>query len=93
MNRGTGVRPHAPLRPMWLCRACARPWPCAVSRLLLLDEYAGNRSDLCVRMSARFHESVTDLYRLNPYEAPDLSTMYQRFLAWVPPKNAQGRNP
>jgi len=69
---------------MWLCRACAYPWPCAVSRLLLADEYANDRPGLCVHLAGRFHDAVADLYQLNPYEAPELGILYRRFLAWVP---------
>lgn len=48
-NRATSpCRPHLPLRPLWLCRVCAAPWPCPVARLTLRQEYAHDRVGLSV---------------------------------------------
>ncbi|SCF37306.1 hypothetical protein GA0070216_111204 [Micromonospora matsumotoense] len=48
-----GGRPHLPLRPLWVCRACGGPWPCAEGRLLLRIEYDAHLVDLAVYLSGR----------------------------------------
>ncbi len=77
------VRPHSPMRPLWLCRVCAAPWPCSPARLTLGREYAGDRLALSVYMTGRLHDAVADLYRLNPNPGPDLTELFDRFLGWV----------
>ncbi|SDY10613.1 hypothetical protein SAMN05444365_101687 [Micromonospora pattaloongensis] len=76
--------PHTPLRPIWLCRACAAPWPCGSARLALTAEYADDPVGLCVYLCATLHEAVADLYRLNPDDGPDPRAVFERFLGWVP---------
>ncbi|TDB75240.1 hypothetical protein [Micromonospora sp. KC723] len=73
-----------PLRPIWLCRCCAAPWPCATARLTLVAEYAHDRVALSVYLCAMLHDAAEDLYRLNPHDGPDPATLFRRFLAWVP---------
>jgi hypothetical protein len=80
------VRAHIPSRPLWLCRVCACPWPCATARLTLKAEYADNHVALSIYLGSAMHEAVADLYRLNPDTAPDPATMFGRFLGWAPPR-------
>ncbi|NGM14703.1 hypothetical protein [Verrucosispora sioxanthis] len=77
-------RAHLPLRPLWLCRVCAAPWPCAAARLDLVAEYADDRIALSVYLCAVLHEAAADLYRLNPQDGPDPAALFARFLAWAP---------
>jgi hypothetical protein len=82
MNLPYVVRSHAPIRPIWICRACAGPWPCANARLSLKGEYENDRPGLSVYMATMLHEAVADLHRLNPSEL-DLTAMFTRFVAWT----------
>ncbi|MEU1888450.1 hypothetical protein [Micromonospora sp. WMMD987] len=77
-------RRHLPLRPLWLCRVCAGPWPCGTARLALVAEYAHDRAALHVHLCAVLHDAAADLYRLHPDTGPDPAALFTRFLAWVP---------
>ena len=77
------VRPHQALRPLWICRACGEPWPCATARLDLNREYAQDRIGLCVYLAAVLSSAMDDLYRLNPHDAPEPPALFQRFLGWA----------
>jgi hypothetical protein len=74
--------PHAPLRPLWICRSCAIPWPCAQARLLLKAEYWENRENLPAYMVAVLYEAVADLHRLDP-GGLDLAAVFTRFVGWT----------
>ncbi|RKN46498.1 hypothetical protein D7223_15805 [Micromonospora endolithica] len=76
--------PHLPLRPLWLCRACGRPWPCGTARLLLKVEYAEQRVELAIYLSGLYHEASHDLFRLNPDDGPTPRELFERFVAWGP---------
>ncbi len=76
--------PHLPLRPLWVCRACGGPWPCAEARLLLKIEYADRPVDLAVYLSGLYHEATHDLFRLNPHDGPTPRELFDRFVAWGP---------
>ncbi|MEU7585992.1 hypothetical protein AB0A95_06790 [Micromonospora sp. NPDC049230] len=82
----TPRRPHLALRPLWLCRVCAAPWPCPVARLTLRQEYAHDRVGLSVHLCAVLHEAATDRYRLNPHDGPDPAVLFTRFLGWARPR-------
>ncbi|MFC6019466.1 class I SAM-dependent methyltransferase [Plantactinospora solaniradicis] len=80
------ARPHEPQRPIWLCRACARPWPCPIARARLTIEYAADPVALHVYLGTVLQDAIDDLYRLNPQPGPDPAAMYARFLAWARPR-------
>ena len=82
----TPRRPHLPLRPLWLCRVCAGPWPCPVARLTLRQEYAHDRIALSIYLCTVLHDAAADLYRLNPQDGPDPAALYARFLGWAAPR-------
>ncbi|MBO4208850.1 hypothetical protein [Micromonospora echinofusca] len=82
--------PHSPLRPIWCCRACGHPWPCARARLHLTAEYADTLVTLSVYLCGLLHEAVGDLYRLNPADGPSPQAMFDRFLGWVPHRHRPG---
>ncbi|MDG4794295.1 hypothetical protein [Micromonospora sp. WMMD1082] len=84
------ARPHLPLRPLWLCRVCAAPWPCATARLTLVAEYADDRIALSIYLCAVLHEATADLYRLHPDDGPEPTALFARFLAWVPRRRPMG---
>ncbi|MEO3775556.1 hypothetical protein ABGB16_01640 [Micromonospora sp. B11E3] len=76
-------RPHQPIRPLWLCRTCAAPWPCATARLALLREYADDRVALLVYLGGQLHDAADELYRLNPHDGPEPRQLFDRFLGWA----------
>ncbi|GAB3818785.1 hypothetical protein [Micromonospora zhanjiangensis] len=82
MNLPPRLRTHVPLRPLWLCRNCGTPWPCAVARLSLKCEYWDRRADLPVLMAEVMHEAVTELIRINPVEL-DPTDVFIRFIGWT----------
>lgn len=73
---------HAPLRPLWICTACAHPWPCAPARIALLAEYAGDRRSLALDLADLLQEATADLTRICP-QPPDPAATYGRFLGWL----------
>ncbi|GIJ26583.1 hypothetical protein Vqi01_17450 [Micromonospora qiuiae] len=77
---------HLPLRPLWLCRACAAPWPCASARLTLLTDYRNDRITLSIYLAARLYDAVEDLYRLDPQNVPKPAALHDRFLGWAAPR-------
>lgn len=78
--------PHTPLRPLWLCRACAAPWPYAPARLSLLHEHADDRVALLVYLGGMLHDATGELHRLNPHDGPEPGQLYARFLGWAIPR-------
>ncbi|MEU8311678.1 hypothetical protein ACFYPF_03400 [Micromonospora sp. NPDC005223] len=77
---------HLPMRPLWLCRVCAAPWPCATARMLLRHEYRQDRVSLSVYMSSCLFDATGDLLALNPNPGPQPGELFDRFLAWTAPK-------
>ncbi|SCF46466.1 hypothetical protein [Micromonospora mirobrigensis] len=75
--------PHTPLRPLWLCRSCAAPWPCAPARLRLLQEYADDRVTLLVHLGGMLHDAAGELHRLHPDDGPTPTQLFTRFLGWA----------
>lgn len=82
MNLSYLLRLHAPLRPLWICRSCAGPWPCAVARLKLKAEFCEHRADLPVYMATVMHEAIVELSRLDPATL-DPADVFVRFIAWT----------
>ncbi|SCF02898.1 hypothetical protein GA0070558_12179 [Micromonospora haikouensis] len=74
-------RPHLPVRPIWLCRACGHPWPCGTARLSLLTEYRGNRMALLIHLATLKVEAEEQLARLTPGATP--AELTERFLSWA----------
>ncbi|WP_343443453.1 hypothetical protein [Micromonospora schwarzwaldensis] len=73
------MRPHVPMRPRWLCRVCAGPWPCQPARLLLLMDYRRDRVALSVYLASCLFEAAADLLNLNP----DPQELFDRFVGWA----------
>ncbi|MFI6133878.1 hypothetical protein [Micromonospora sp. NPDC051141] len=79
----SAARPHLPMRPIWLCKRCAQPWPCAIARLALVTEYADDRLGMSVYLCGQLYEAAIDLYRLSPNEAPSPQALFARFVGWT----------
>lgn len=74
-------RPHLPMRPVGLCRACAAPWPCSPAQLALLGEFSGQPLSLSVYLAAAMTDAITDSVALGV--SVDLPAMHARYLGWV----------
>ncbi|MET7709283.1 hypothetical protein [Micromonospora sp. NPDC005413] len=71
-------RPHLPMRPVWLCRNCAAPWPCSPAQLDLIAEFYGHSIALAFYLAASMHEAIDDVYGLGL--RPSSPAMHARFL-------------
>ena len=71
------------MRPLWICKRCAHPWPCAEARLALVAEYAGDRIGLSVYLCGQLYDAAVELHRLNPDEAPGPQALFARFVGWA----------
>ncbi|MEV4823922.1 hypothetical protein [Micromonospora sp. NPDC049274] len=69
---------HGPVLPIWLCETCDRPWPCAIRREELLDEYADSSVTLAVYLGTLVVSAERDM----SWAPPD--TLRLRFLGWLP---------
>ncbi|WP_201753835.1 hypothetical protein [Micromonospora rubida] len=74
-------RPHLPMRPAWLCRSCAAPWPCSTAQLCLVTEFHGHSTALAFYLAASMYEAMDDMYRLGARPAPGV--LHARFLGWL----------
>lgn len=77
---------HAPLRPLWICRSCAQPWPCGTARVRLLVEYRNDPVGLHLYLGWALFTAIEELYKLNPQPGPDPAVMHPRFLHWARPR-------
>ncbi|RKR89128.1 hypothetical protein BDK92_3466 [Micromonospora pisi] len=77
---------HQPLRPLWVCRIDAYPWPCADARLHLTAEFRGRTLALTLFLATHYVEALGDLHTIDPElgAPPDSRVLYERFLGWVP---------
>ncbi|AYF32157.1 hypothetical protein CSH63_32905 [Micromonospora tulbaghiae] len=80
-------RPHTPIRPIWLCRACGHPWPCGDAKLALLSEYERSMVSLFVYLAGAMGDAADDLAKLRA-EVPSPGEVFDRFLGW--PKLREG---
>ncbi|MFG1871447.1 hypothetical protein [Micromonospora arborensis] len=69
------------MRPAWLCRNCAAPWPCAPARLRLSTEFYGHSIALAFYLAANLQDAVDDLYSLGV--RPEPQALHARFLGWL----------
>ena len=73
---------HIAARPMWICRACEHPWPCADAKADLLHEFRNFPSVLAIYMSAQMHVAMEDLAARHGSPPGDL---FERFMSWLRP--------
>jgi hypothetical protein len=85
-NVVSAVGPHVAMRPLWICRVDAHPWPCPDVRLSLIREFRDQRTALCIYLGQSLTDAMRDLYTLNPDSAPEPVTLGTRFLGWLPPR-------
>jgi hypothetical protein len=58
-------RAHAPIRPLFRCRACGAPWPCQPARLALLFLYRGDRQGLRTHLAHKMLAALADQPQLD----------------------------
>lgn len=73
---------HLPMRPLWLCRACGQPWPCARARLALVAEYRDDPVSLFLHLAGLLRDAIDDAHKLNPSSAGAVRDLFERFLGW-----------
>jgi len=87
----SGIEPHTPRRPLWICRTCAVDWPCLAARSLLAVDYVTDPAGLAVYLATQLQQAYVDLAALNPDPGPDPAALQARFLAWARPRIAVTR--
>lgn len=78
-------RTHQPLRPVWLCRNCAHPWPCGQARLDLINQFRNDRAALPTYMGVMLNLAIRDFTKLDPNAVTDPEDLNQRFVRWTHP--------
>lgn len=73
---------HLPRRPSWDCAACDKPWPCAPAKVLLSEEFEGNRLSLSVYMSAQLHDALNETATND--SGHRIGDLFDRFMDWLP---------
>ncbi|WP_326557844.1 hypothetical protein [Micromonospora sp. NBC_01796] len=76
---------HTPLRPFWICRTDAQPWPCADAKLDLTHGFRDRQVELYLYLGAQFVHALADLTAVNPAVelAVEPDAIHHRFLGWV----------
>jgi hypothetical protein len=70
---------HQGNRPDWDCRVCGEPWPCAVAKVELAEQYRRFPHGLSVVVGSFLIEAIDD-WAAGTGTPPDL---YERFLGWA----------
>ena len=73
---------HIAQRPSWDCRVCEQPWPCAVAKVDLAEQFAHRPTRLKIYMRSNMYEAIEDM-RAGTRGSP--AGLSERFLLWVGP--------
>lgn len=71
---------HEGERPVWDCRVCGQPWPCATAKVELSEQYQSFPHGLSVYVGSCLVEAIDDFAAVTRGPVPDL---YERFLGWA----------
>jgi hypothetical protein len=71
---------HQGKRPDWGCRVCGEPWPCAVAKVELAEQYQKFPQGLSIFIGSCLIEAIDDWAAGAGGTASDL---YERFLGWA----------
>ncbi|MGW4463470.1 hypothetical protein [Micromonospora sp. NPDC004704] len=86
---------HTPLRPLWICRVDARPWPCPDARLNLVAAYLPDRRiELYLYLGLQFTTALVELDTVavdNGVRATP-SGLHVRILGWLIAHEAKQRD-
>lgn len=77
---------HTPLRPLWICRIDACPWPCPDARLNLVAAYLPTRRiELYLYLGLQFTTALAELDTvvLEAGAQPDPYSLHARILGWL----------
>lgn len=69
---------HLAVQPGGVCRVCGDPWPCAVERAALVQEYRDARSSLLIYLCLQ----LIDALERSPVSVA--GELCVRYLGWVP---------
>jgi hypothetical protein len=73
---------HLARRPSWDCRVCEQPWPCAVAKVDLAEQFARWSAELRLYLSESMYEAIEDM-RAGTGGSP--ARLSERFLDWMDP--------
>ena len=73
---------HVGRRPNWDCQACGQPWPCAVAKVELAEEYGNPSSSLAFFLGSCLLAALDDWAGGAGGPPADL---YERFIGWSTP--------
>ncbi|BEL06392.1 hypothetical protein Q0Z83_045830 [Actinoplanes sichuanensis] len=79
---------HQAERPLWDCTTCGEPWPCAVAKVELVEQYRDFPHGLAVLLGSFLVEAIDDWAAATSGPPADL---YERFLGWSKPSSAPRR--
>ena len=71
---------HQGERPAWDCKVCGEPWPCAVAKVELAEQYRKFQYGLSLLLGSYLIEAIDDYSARTSGGPPDL---YGRFLGWI----------
>jgi hypothetical protein len=71
---------HQGERPDWDCRVCGEPWPCAVAKVELAEQYQKFPHGLSVLLGSYLIEAIDD-WAAGSSTVP--AALYERFLGWA----------
>ncbi|MFI5495260.1 hypothetical protein [Actinoplanes sp. NPDC051859] len=75
------VLTHLPLQPSLDCSVCKCPWPCALAKAELREEFCGNRTSLTSYLTAYMQSAYREAVADHQWGVAD--NLYERFLGWV----------
>jgi len=73
---------HLARRPSWDCLVCEQPWPCAVAKVDLAEQFARWPAQLTLYLGATMYEAIEDM-RAGAGGSP--AGLGERFLGWTAP--------
>lgn len=71
---------HRPARPEWDCEVCGEPWPCAIGRVELLEQYSGWPFGLSLLLGSYLIEAINDY---SAGQQPRPADLYERIIGWI----------
>lgn len=70
---------HQGERPSWDCRVCGQPWPCAVAKVELAEQYQRSPRGLGLYLGSCLIEAIDD-WAAGSAGAP--AHLFERFVGW-----------
>ncbi|GGN47060.1 hypothetical protein FHR83_007489 [Actinoplanes campanulatus] len=70
---------HQGERPAWDCVVCGKPWPCAIAKVELVEQYQRFKNGLAIYLGSCLIDAIDDWAAGSGGPPPDL---HERFLGW-----------